>query len=49
MEKDTHLVNIYLKIHNKKTLTMDDLAYLAQYAPECLISLKYLQSFSLST
>lgn len=35
MEKDTHLVNIYLKIHNKKTLTMDDLAYLAQYAPEC--------------
>lgn len=35
MGKDTHLVNIYLKIHNKKTLTMDDLAYLAEYAPEC--------------
>lgn len=35
MGKDTHLVNIYLKIHNKKTLTMDDLRYLAQYAPEC--------------
>ncbi|NLL78638.1 MAG: hypothetical protein GX234_02300 [Clostridiales bacterium] len=35
MEKDIHLVNIYLKIHNKQTLTMDDLGYLAQYAPEC--------------
>ena len=35
MEKDTHLVNIYLRIHNKKPLTMDDLRYLAQYAPEC--------------
>ena len=35
MGKDTHLVNIYLKIHNKKTLTMDDLAYLAKYSPEC--------------
>lgn len=35
MGKDTHLVNIYLKIHNKQTLTMDDLRYLAQYAPDC--------------
>lgn len=35
MGKDTHLVNIYLKIHNKQTLTMDDLAYLAKYSPEC--------------
>jgi len=35
MRKDTHLINIYLKIHNKKTLTMDDLRYLAKYAPEC--------------
>ncbi len=35
MGKDTHLINIYLKIHNKKTLTMDDLAYLAKYSPEC--------------
>jgi len=35
MGKDIHLVNIYLKIHNKKTLTMDDLAYLAEYSPEC--------------
>ena len=35
MRKDTHLVNIYLKIHNKKALTIDDLRYLARYAPEC--------------
>lgn len=35
MAKDTHLVNIYLKIHNKKPLMMDDLRYLAKYAPEC--------------
>ncbi len=35
MKKDTHLINIYLKIHNKKTLTIDDLRYLAKYDPEC--------------
>lgn len=35
MEKDTHLVNIYLKIHNKRSLTIDDLRYLAKYDPEC--------------
>lgn len=35
MGKDTHLVNIYLKIHNKQPLMMDDLRYLAEYAPEC--------------
>ncbi len=35
MGKDTGLVNIYLKIHNKKPLTMDDLRYLAEYDPEC--------------
>lgn len=35
MGKDTRLVNIYLKIHNKRTLTMDDLGYLAAYDPEC--------------
>ena len=35
MGKDVRLVNIYLKIHNKRTLTMDDLSYLAKYAPEC--------------
>ena len=35
MEKDPLLINIYLKIHNKRTLTLDDLRYLAKYAPEC--------------
>lgn len=35
MGKDTRFVNIYLKIHNKKTLTMDDLRFLAEYDPEC--------------
>ena len=35
MAKDTHLVNIYLKIHNKRPLTMKDLKYLAKYDPEC--------------
>lgn len=35
MQKDTHLINIYLKIHNRKNLTMDDLRYLAKYSPEC--------------
>lgn len=35
MEKDTRLINIYLKIHHKRTLTMHDLDYLAKYDPEC--------------
>ena len=35
MAKDMHLVNIYLKIHNKRPITMDDLRYLAKYSPEC--------------
>lgn len=35
MEKDISLINIYLKIHNKKPLTVDDLRYLAEYDPEC--------------
>lgn len=35
MGKDTRLINIYLKIHNKKTITMDDLKYLAEHDPEC--------------
>lgn len=35
MEKDPRLINIYLKIHNKRSLTMDDLQYLALYSPEC--------------
>lgn len=35
VEKDTRLINIYLKIHQKKALTLDDLGYLAEYDPEC--------------
>ena len=35
MAKDPRLLNIYLKIHNKRSLTMDDLQYLAIYSPEC--------------
>lgn len=35
MEKDPRLINIYLKIHNKRCITMDDLQYLALYSPEC--------------
>ncbi|MBE5882642.1 MAG: hypothetical protein E7289_10135 [Lachnospiraceae bacterium] len=35
MEKDTRLVNIYLKIHNKRPITIDDLRYLAEHDPEC--------------
>lgn len=35
MEKDNHLINIYIKIYNKKTITMDDLRYLAKYDTEC--------------
>ena len=35
MGKDTRLINIYLKIHNKQTITLDDLGYLAEHDPEC--------------
>lgn len=35
MEKDNRLINIYLKIHNKRPITTDDLRYLAQFDPEC--------------
>lgn len=35
MGKDTRLVNIYIKIHNKHTLTVEDLKYLSKYDPEC--------------
>lgn len=35
MEKDTRLINIYLKIHHRRMLTIEDLDYLAQYDPEC--------------
>lgn len=37
MAQNTRLFNIYLKIHNKRTLTMDDLSYLAEYDPECFV------------
>lgn len=37
MAQNTRLFNIYLKIHNKRTLTMDDLGYLAEYDPECFV------------
>lgn len=35
MEKKTRLINIYLKIHQKRDLTWDDLEYLARFDPEC--------------
>lgn len=37
MGKDTRLVNIYLKIHHKRSLTLDELRYLAEYDPECFV------------
>lgn len=35
MDKKTRLINIYLKIHQKRDLSWDDLEYLAFYDPEC--------------
>lgn len=35
MGKNVQLANIYIKIYNKRPLTMDDLAFLAKYDPEC--------------
>ena len=35
MEKKTKLLNIYLKIHQKRDLTLEDLKCLAEYDPEC--------------
>ena len=35
MEKDTRLVDIYLKIYNKRPITIDDLRYLAEHDSEC--------------
>lgn len=35
MEKNTRLLNIYLKIHQKRDLSWDDLEYLAEFDPEC--------------
>ncbi len=37
MGEDTRLVNIYLKIHHKRSLTMDELGYLAEFDPECFV------------
>lgn len=35
MSENARLAAIYVKIYNKQTLTIDDLAFLAQYDPEC--------------
>lgn len=35
MEKKTRLLNIYLKINQKRDLSWDDLEYLALFDPEC--------------
>ena len=35
MEKNTELINIYLKIHQKRELSFEDLEYLARFDPEC--------------
>ena len=37
MGKDERLYEIYLKIHQKKVLMMDDLRYLAKFDPECFV------------
>ena len=35
MEKNMELINVYLKIHQKRDLSIDDLKCLARYDPEC--------------
>lgn len=35
MEKNVRLADIYIKIYNKQTLTMDDLVFLSKYDREC--------------
>lgn len=35
MSENAELANIYIKIYNKRPLTMDDLAFLAKYDREC--------------
>ena len=35
MGKNTELINIYLKIHQKRELSFEDLEYLARFDPEC--------------
>ncbi len=37
MEKNAHLADIYIKIYHKRTLTMEDLAFLSKYDPECFV------------
>lgn len=35
MGKNVRLADIYIKIYNKRTLTMEDLTFLSKYDPEC--------------
>lgn len=35
MGKNARLADIYIKIYNKRPLTMDDLNFLSKYDPEC--------------
>ena len=35
MGKNAELINIYLKIHQKRELSFEDLEYLARFDPEC--------------
>lgn len=35
MAENVRLADIYIKIYNKRAITMDDLAFLAKYDPEC--------------
>lgn len=35
MEKNARLADIYIKIYNKRSLTFEDLAFLAKYDREC--------------
>ena len=35
MGKNIRLADIYIKIYNKRPLTMEDLTFLAKYDPEC--------------
>lgn len=35
MEKNARLADIYIKIYNKRSLTMDDMTFLSKYDPEC--------------
>ena len=37
MIKNTRLTNIYIKIHNHRNLTFDELVYLSKYDPDCFM------------